>query len=445
MIDRFAPEGSNERFRLAFEHANVAIGIADLQGNVLEANEPLATLFGYSTTRIKSLNIKDLWAPEDRVLAQADLDDAARKEKLEREIERPLVRKDGETFLAAISRGLVSNLAGDPMYFTFTVRDITQARRIQAMLEEQASTDTLTGAMNRARIDERARLELMRSDRYGNKLSLIMIDLDHFKHVNDAYGHAAGDIVLKGFCDIARGLLRSIDILGRWGGEEFVALLPETDIGGAQIVAERLRTVLEGFSFENRIRVTASMGVASHREDEEFSSILSRADACLYQAKLEGRNRVVVDPEDLALEASAKPAVPVLLRLQWKPSYQCGVPSIDAEHLELFEMANRIIACVTGNTGGNGSLGMFRELIDHLGAHFTHEEQSLLAAEYPDAAEHLQIHRSLNEQACKLADKLARGEGSEVYLLRFLVHEIVAKHMLVDDRKFFDWFETHQN
>src|SRR5208337_1683677 len=133
-----------------------------------------------------------------------------------------------------------------------------------------ASTDPLTGAMNRIRIEERARFELMRSDRYGNKLSLLMIDLDHFKKVNDTYGHSAGDKVLKGFCDIARGLLRSIDILGRWGGEEFVALLPETSLAGAKIVAERLRSMIESSSFDNRIRVTASIGVACHREDEEF-------------------------------------------------------------------------------------------------------------------------------------------------------------------------------
>ena len=420
------------------------MGMVDLEGNILEANESLAEIIGFPAKKLRSMTLTQLWAPENRIQAQAEFNESIGKKQLKCVVERRLVKKNGEILLAEVTRGLIRKPAGEPICFTFSLRDITEAKRIQAILEEQASTDALTGAMNRMRIEERARFELMRSDRYGNKLSIIMIDLDHFKAVNDTHGHGAGDRVLKGFCDIARGLLRSIDLLGRWGGEEFVALLPETSVVGAAIVAERIRVVLEGFHFDNGIRVTASMGVASHREDEEFSSILGRADACLYQAKLGGRNRVVLDPEDVAVEASGKPAAPVLLRLHWRPSYLCGDPAIDAEHQELFRMANRIIAKLTEATGGTESLGMFRELIAHLCSHFVDEEQSLRAVRYPEAAAHREIHRNLGEEAEKLANKLERGEGSDAYLLRFLIHEIVAKHMLEEDRKFFDWFKAHQ-
>jgi len=443
-INRLPHRSGSERYRLAFEFANVGIGIADLDGKILEANQSLASLLGYSSAKLREMNVKELWALENPTQAQADFDLSAGSEQLKQVVERHVVRENGDIVLAEVTRGMVSCRAGNPRYFTFTVRDITETRRIQAMLEEQASTDALTGAMNRRRIEERGRFELMRSDRYGNKLSLIMIDLDHFKAVNDAHGHRAGDLVLKGFCEIARGLLRSIDILGRWGGEEFVALLPETSIAGAEIVAERMRAVLEVFRFENGIRITASLGVASHREDEEFSSLQGRADACLYQAKLGGRNQVVLDPEDLATEVTAGSAAPVLLRLHWRPAYLCGEPAIDADHLALFGMANRIIASVTAKTGGTDSLDLFRELIRHLDEHFAHEEQSLLAAGYPGAAEHVQIHRDLGERARNLAERLERGEGSEVFLLRFLVHDIVAKHMVIEDKKFFNWFNAEK-
>jgi diguanylate cyclase (GGDEF)-like protein/hemerythrin-like metal-binding protein/PAS domain S-box-containing protein len=435
---------ADDRFRLAFEFSNVAIGMVDLDGNILEANESLANLLGFSVEALRLTNLEDLWAPVQQGQALADFNESIKKEQLKCVVERSLVKKNGEILLAEVTRGLLRNRDGKPFCFTFSIRDITETKRLQNLLEEQASTDPLTGAMNRIRIEERARFELMRSDRYGNKLSLLMIDLDHFKKVNDTYGHSAGDKVLKGFCGIARDLLRSIDILGRWGGEEFVALLPETSLAGAKIVAERLRSTIESSEFDNRIRVTASIGVACHREDEEFASILGRADACLYKAKLGGRNRVVIDAEDIEYEAASEQASPVLLKLHWRPSYLCGDPAIDSEHQDLFRLANRIIAKVTEETGGPEALSMFRELITHLRAHFAHEEQSLMAAGFPGTAEHLAIHRDLDARACEVADKLERGEGQDVYLLRFLIHEIVAKHMLQEDRKFFNLFHAQQ-
>jgi len=435
---------ADNRFRLAFEFSNLAIGMVDLDGNILEANESLAQLLGFSVEALRRMNLMDLWAREQQAQALADFNESIRMEQLKCVVERRLVKKNGEILLTEVTRGLLRKRDGKPICFTFSIRDITETRRLQDLLEEQASTDSLTGTMNRKRVEERARFELMRSDRYGNKLSLLMIDLDHFKKVNDTYGHSAGDEVLKGFCDIARGLLRSIDILGRWGGEEFVALLPETSLGGAEIVAERLRAALEGFVFENGMRVTASIGVASHREDEEFASILGRADACLYKAKLGGRNLVIVDVEDIEYEAASEHAAPVLLKLTWRPSYLCGDPGIDAEHLDLFRLANRIIAKVTEEAGGTETLGMFRELTECLRSHFAHEEQTLLAAGFPGAAEHVEIHRNLNARACEVADMLERGEGHGAYLLRFLIHEIVAKHLLQEDRKFFSVFQQQQ-
>jgi len=175
--------------------------------------------------------------------------------------------------------------------------DITDRVRLLEEMRALASTDELTGLCNRRQFMERARIEIERARRTGKSVSAIAVDLDHFKDVNDSYGHAAGDEVLKRASASWRALLRPIDVLGRCGGEEFGVLLPETPIETAVLVAERLREATGGSAIDfggQAIRITASFGVAcSAAEDGSDPDIfLSRADAALYEAKAAGRDRV---------------------------------------------------------------------------------------------------------------------------------------------------------
>jgi diguanylate cyclase (GGDEF)-like protein/hemerythrin-like metal-binding protein/PAS domain S-box-containing protein len=441
---KIAPVGRKDRFKDAFECANVGLGMVDFGGNIFEANKRLAEIFGLTQKKLKTMNLMEIWMPEERAQAIADLREAASTEDFKAVIERRFLNKRGEFFFAEVTRGLIRSRAGKPVCFTFSVRDITESKRNRMLLEAQASTDPLTGAMNRSRTEERAGFELIRSDRYGNKLSLLMIDLDGFKTVNDNYGHDAGDRVLRALCDVARGCLRSIDILGRWGGDEFVALLPETGLAGAEIVAGRLLSKLENFQFGDGIRMTASIGVTSHREDEEFSLMMARADACLYRAKQNGRNQFLVDPQDAEREAAGIRADPSLLTLHWRQAYASGHPLIDAEHQELFSMSNNVIAAITQGRGGIGVLNSYRELIVHIRSHFAHEEETLQAAGIPNVREHAEIHRTLAKRACDLADQFEQGKASATELLRFLIHDIVARHMIQEDREFFPLLAAKQ-
>lgn len=169
----------------------------------------------------------------------------------------------------------------------------------QARLQELADTDSLTGLVNRRKFMELAAHDIGLAQRHGHALSLILFDLDHFKQINDVYGHAAGDTVLA---DVARKCLEAVrqtDIVARWGGEEFAVLMPETDQEGARLMAERLREILRGLRpLEGQeVRTTASFGVAERGGDgreESFERLAARADACLYRAKREGRDRVCV-------------------------------------------------------------------------------------------------------------------------------------------------------
>lgn len=171
-----------------------------------------------------------------------------------------------------------------------------ESRRNQEELERRAYTDYLTGLVNRRRFFERAENELTRALRYGQMLSLLMFDVDHFKLINDGHGHKTGDQVLKKLSEICRTTLRNIDVVGRIGGEEFAALLPETNSAAALEAAERLREALAAarvpLDSGGELNFTASFGVASlNQQDINIDLLMSQADRALYRSKNEGRNR----------------------------------------------------------------------------------------------------------------------------------------------------------
>lgn len=206
-----------------------------------------------------------------------------------------VVLKDGRTLerYSTAVEDKASGYLGRVWFF----RDITVRKEVERALQQMSLCDSLTGVANRRHFFERAKEEYDRARRYGRQLSFIMLDIDLFKQVNDRWGHAAGDDVLKAVCQSAHAVLRHIDMFARIGGEEFALLAPDTDIDSAFLVAERLRRhvaaqcVIEG---ADTIRVTISLGVASLTEkDGSAEDVLKRADAALYAAKRAGRDRTL--------------------------------------------------------------------------------------------------------------------------------------------------------
>nr|WP_295783923.1 sensor domain-containing diguanylate cyclase [Rhodoferax sp.] len=159
-------------------------------------------------------------------------------------------------------------------------------------LERLSVTDRLTGLFNRLRLDHVLADELHRSQRYASCFSLVLLDIDHFKSVNDKYGHAVGDQVLVDVARLLRQGTREIDVVGRWGGEEFLVICPDTHFDGAMATAEKLRQLIANHSFAAVGTKTSSFGVASFRNADTVSSTMARADAALYRSKANGRNRV---------------------------------------------------------------------------------------------------------------------------------------------------------
>jgi diguanylate cyclase (GGDEF)-like protein len=176
-------------------------------------------------------------------------------------------------------------------------RDLTeqanQALRVaNEELQRLATTDDLTGVWNRRHFEAVLAAEIQRAGRYGEPVSLLLFDIDHFKVINDTYGHLVGDQVLIALSHRVRNELRSVDLLARWGGEEFVVMLPHCDATQAQHLAEKLRVLIAGDPFPGVGQVTSSFGVAQFRPPESADAWLKRADDALYQAKAAGRNRV---------------------------------------------------------------------------------------------------------------------------------------------------------
>ncbi|MGQ9366257.1 GGDEF domain-containing response regulator [Azospirillum sp. ST 5-10] len=177
--------------------------------------------------------------------------------------------------------------------------------RMQRELERLAITDGLTGALNRRHFLERGLEEVQRARRHGRDLALLMLDIDHFKAINDTHGHAAGDDAIRTCVRTCRAMIRQTDVLGRLGGEEFAILLPETDRPGATLVANRVRgaMAITGVVLPagRTIQFTVSVGVAFlGAADRTVESMLARADAALYRAKHGGRNRVEIETADAA-------------------------------------------------------------------------------------------------------------------------------------------------
>ena len=288
-------------FRSLVENTNDVIMVLDAtpleQGGplIVYVNPAFERLMGYSAEEVVGLNPK--------ILQGADTDDKTRYKLRQamrsgKSIRTQILNYDkfGNELWLDINMVPLFDEDGELAYYAAIERDLTEYKRLQSHLEDMANTDSLTGLSNRQSFMHRAEKEFTRARRYSRPLSAVMIDVDHFKTINDRYGHAVGDIVLREVSAICQCSLRGSDLLGRIGGEEFVLLLPDTPQDNAIFVAERMREHLAKTPIDVDgvvITITASFGVASLIEaDINFNSMLERADEAMYHAKHDGRNKV---------------------------------------------------------------------------------------------------------------------------------------------------------
>lgn len=312
-----------------------------------------------------------------------------------------------------------------------------------AELEHLASTDRLTGAWNRRRLEESVNSEMDRMKRHGHPLSLLVLDIDLFKRVNDHYGHAAGDRLLVELSGIIRAELRTTDSLTRWGGEEFVILCPDTALSTAAVFAERLRTAIGRTNFSAGENITVSIGAAECLPEESWEQWFHRADTMLLRAKASGKNRVQTAPEIPAWEGTSETGLSNLLRLVWRPAYECGHEVLDREHKMLFGGVNDVLAAILSGRPAQETGALVETLIRDVEQHFRDEESAIEAAAYPGSAEHAAIHRALVARAIDLLQRFRVGQADAGEVFRFLAYDFIVRHILRADRSFFPYLQSH--
>jgi diguanylate cyclase (GGDEF)-like protein/PAS domain S-box-containing protein len=309
---REALRESEARYRDVVENVPIGMLKTTPEGRLTYVNQAGVAIFGYDSPQemIDAVNsgsvAQTLYADPER---RGDyIGELSAEPGRWRRFDGRFRRRDGALFEGILYFSESALAATGERYLYGFVQDVSGLRRTEAelvarnaelqalaiRLEELATTDALTATYNRRKFNELVETEIGRARRYGGPLSLFILDIDHFKDVNDTFGHEAGDAVLVKLAELVRGTSRAVDIVSRWGGEEFVVLTPGTDAVTAGAAAERLRLALARQSFPSCDTVTASFGVADYRPGDSPDQLFARADVALYKAKLGGRNRVVV-------------------------------------------------------------------------------------------------------------------------------------------------------
>lgn len=273
------------------EQIDDSVVITDINGKITYANKAFFDQTGYTEA--------DTLGRTHRLLKSGKYNDSFYKELwtsiLKGEIYKKTFinkKKNGDIFYEKKTISPLKDDQDNLIGFISSGKDVTLETLLHKEMETLASTDKLTGIYNRHRFEELFSLEVARARRFSSPLSLILLDIDHFKAVNDTYGHDAGDNVLKHLSSIIQSNIRQIDIFARWGGEEFLILSAGTNLAEVKLFAEKLRLAVEEASFPSVNTVTVSIGVSEFKANDTLSDLFKRADKALYHAKHNGRNQV---------------------------------------------------------------------------------------------------------------------------------------------------------
>ena len=289
---------SEARFRSYFELPLAGRAITSPSTGWIDVNATLCQMLGYAKAELVQTTWAELTHPDDLAADWAQFRRVMAGEIDGYTLEKRFIHKDGRIVVTELAVQCLRCSDQSVDYLVALIQDITQRKHLEKILQQQATTDELTGLFNRRYFLELAPRELKRATRRHDSISVALLDVDHFKQINDTYGHQAGDQALIAFAKTCQQHIREMDMLARFGGDEFVLLLPEADSEQACEVVERIRLALALAPVDHRgqpIPMTLSAGIACWADEPEpLDDLLGRADQGLYQAKNQGRNGIIV-------------------------------------------------------------------------------------------------------------------------------------------------------
>ncbi|MDD3350712.1 MAG: diguanylate cyclase, partial [Eubacteriales bacterium] len=401
--------------------------VTDREGTFLRVNKKFQEILGYSQKKIEGKKWITLVHFEDVKSTNEAINQAINTEDQACFINRCRC-KDG------IYKYIEWNLEKNGNHLYASARDITEKSIREEELRNMAAFDELTGIYNRHFIDERIDEILERSNSYQEPISMVLFDLDNFKKVNDTFGHPVGDKVLKELADIVSGILRKTDFFVRFGGEEFVILMPGTTAKGAMTVSEKIRFTLE----HNRNPIvgsyTASFGVSERKIGEPFDAWYQHADEALYFAKKTGKNRVV------NAETLKEIGIPLSL-LEWNADWESGNEAIDKDHKEMIDYANTFINSVLSKETLQITLRECDVLLEHLARHFEREEAFLEEIKFPAAEKHKSLHESLLRTAFGIKHAYLKGAVDASALFTFVLEDLIRDHLSKEDVLYYSYIK----
>lgn len=287
---------SEDKFILLFENSPVGMAMIDHHtGKFLEVNDALLNYVGYTKDELMKMSFWDITPRKYDSQEQAQIEELNQKGQFGPN-EKEYIRKDGSRLPIRLSGFKMTDVDEREVVWG-VIEDITIEKSLKAerrKLKKLSTTDHLTGLFNRQKLEAVMEAEINLNDHSSPPFSVILLDMDHFKHVNDTYGHAVGDDVLVSAAQTLKHYTRKADIVGRWGGEEFLIVCPETDSEEAEVLADKVRQAIEKTACKTIIEnISASFGLTQLLGSDDMRSLLSRVDKALYQAKKQGRNRII--------------------------------------------------------------------------------------------------------------------------------------------------------
>ncbi len=420
------------KYQVSFDQSPLYLATLSPEGKILEANTNMLRFFDAKRSALEGTAFADLSFWQQSETLTEYVSQALEKVRNGDDVQDTLsgYTETGELIHTDFRLSQVKRSDGSLLLINMIVNDITKNVELQSALERESRLDHLTQLMNRRSYEEALTKEMARSRRYGIPLSLIIMDIDNFKKVNDNYGHDFGDYVLVQIAQILRIHTRSSDLVARWGGEEFIILMPETSQAEAALAAEKLRKNIEQMPLEHDIVITMSFGVAEWLQIKEQQTWFKRADRALYRAKEMGRNRVE--------QCIWKTVIPEgHTGLEWMEAYETGFPQIDKEHRELLPLASQLLDNMEDASQVEDLQTLLHSYIED---HFEYEERLMDRAEYPEREHHKEEHALLRQHTSERFKDLEKGLCENFYM--FFIDEFILNHFFVMDKPFAEYLQN---